>query len=219
VRSLLAQRGERYDGWVATLLRGEPMTPRTRWLSAPVVIGEQVVLRPWRDEDVPRIVEQSRDPAARRWLPDLPSPYGVEQAEASLLQRRTGMADGRVVSWCVADPSDDRSIGSVDLFGLDRHGNEAELGYLMHPAERGRGLMTAAVRLAVRHAVVPVEDGGLGLARVALRAAKDNNGSRAVAERVGFREIGIQREIDPQPDGTTDDLVCYDLLAREVVMR
>ena len=159
VRSLLPQRGERYDGWVATLLRGESMTPRSGWLSAPVVVGQQVTLRPWRDEDIPRIVEQSRDPLAQRWLPDVSSPYGVEQAQ---LRWRTGMAEGRAVSWCVADPVDDRSVGSVDLFGLDRHGNEAELGYVLHPAERGRGLMTEAVRLAIRHAVVPVEDGGLG---------------------------------------------------------
>jgi RimJ/RimL family protein N-acetyltransferase len=219
VRGLLPQRGERYDGWLASLLRGEPMTAQTRWLEAPVIVGAQVVLRPWQDEDVPRLVEQSRDPAAQRWLPDLPTAYGVEQAVASLLERRTGMAEGRLVSWCVADPADDRSVGSVDLFGLARHGNEAELGYLMHPAERGRGRMTEAVRLAVRHAVVPVADGGLGLARVGLRAAADNAPSRAVAERAGFREVGIQREIDPQPDGSVDDLVCYDLLAREVVTR
>jgi RimJ/RimL family protein N-acetyltransferase len=219
VRSLLAQRGERYDGWVATLLRGDAMTPRTPWLMAPVIVGEQVVLRPWRDEDIARIVEQSQDPAAQRWLPDLPSPYGVEQAVAWLLQRRTGMADGRAVSWCVADPADDRTVGGVDLFGLDRPGNEAELGYLLHPAERGGGRMTEAVRLAVRHAVVPDQEGGLGLARVALRAATRNAASRAVAERVGFREFGVQREVDPQPDGSVDDLACYDLLAREVVTR
>jgi RimJ/RimL family protein N-acetyltransferase len=219
VRAVLAQRGERIDGWMASLLRDEPMTPRGRWLEAPVVRGERVVLRPWREDDVPRLVEQSRDPLAQRWLPDLPRPYGVEQAVTSLLERRTGMAEGRLVSWCVADPADDRSVGAIDLFGLNRHGNDAEMGYLLHPAARGRGLMTEAVRLAVRHAVVPVDDGGLGLARIGVRAARENAASRAVAERVGFREIGVQREMDPQPDGSIDDLVLYDLLAREVVTR
>ena len=37
-----------------------------------------------------------------------------------------------------------------------------------------------------------------------------------MAERAGFRPIGVERRVDPLPDGSTDDLVSYDLLAEEV---
>jgi RimJ/RimL family protein N-acetyltransferase len=219
VRSFLAARGQRYDGWVASLLRDEPMAPGRPWLTAPVLVGRSVVLRPWRDADVPRIVEQCNDPVAQRFLPHLPTPYGASDARAWLLSERTRLAEGQSVGWCIADPGDDRAMGSIDVFGLERTGNEAEVGYLLHPEGRGRGLMREAIRLAVRHAVVPVEDGGLGLARLALRAAVANVPSRRAAESVGFREIGVQRCIDPQPDGSVDDLMSYDLLAGEVVTR
>lgn len=215
-RSLLAARGERCDGWVGSLLRDEPTTPGRPWLTVPVLRGSSVVLRPWRDADVPRIVEQCSDPLARRWLPHLPSPYAESEARAWLLAQRTRLAEAQSVGWCIADPVDDRAMGSIDVFGLERQGNEAEVGYLLHPEGRGRGLMKEAVRLAVRHAVIPAEDGGLGLPRVALRAAEGNLASRGVAASAGFQVIGRQRAIDPQPDGTVDDLICYDLLAAEV---
>ena len=219
VRSLLAARGERFDGWIASLRRDEPIEPGRPWLTPPVLVGESVVLRPWRDADVPRIVEQCSDPVAQRFLPHLPSPYGESDARAWLLAQRTRLADGQSLGWCVATPGDGLAMGSIDVFGLERTGNEAEIGYLLHPQARGRGLMRQAVRLAVRHAVVPVEDGGLGLTRLALRAAVPNAPSRRVAESAGFQEIGVQRAIDPQPDGSVDDLMTYDLLASEVVTR
>jgi RimJ/RimL family protein N-acetyltransferase len=216
VRGLLESRGVRSDGWVGSLRRGEEMQPRGPWLDVPEIRGGRVDLRPWRDEDTPRMVESCSDPLSRRWLPHLPRPYGPADAEAFLLRIRTGAAEGSALGWSLADPADGRSLGSLTLFGLDRVGHEAELGYLLHPDARGRGLMTAAVRMAVRHAVAPAADGGLGLPRLSLRAAARNVPSCRVAEAAGFRRLGVQRAVDPQPDGAADDLACYDLLAAEV---
>lgn len=221
VRSLLPQRGERYDGWVASLLRDEPMTPRHPWFDAPVLVGERVVLRPYRDDDAPRLAEELDDPAAREFIQAVPDVFGPDQAADWLLRQRTAMADGRAVSWCVADPDDDRLVGSVDLFDLELPGHRAAVGYALHPDGRGRGLMADAVRLAVRHAFVPAGDGGLGRPRVWARIAARNEASCRVAERVGFRQVGVLRQVDPLPGrgGAAGDLLCYDLLADELVMR
>ena len=37
-----------------------------------------------------------------------------------------------------------------------------------------------------------------------------------MAVGAGFREVGVERAVDPAPDGGYDDLVRYDLLAGEV---
>lgn len=219
VRALLPQRGLRYDGWIASLLRGEPMTPRTPWFEAPVLHGDRVVLRPYRDEDVDRLVETLGDAMAQRFLPGVAGRFGPAQAASWLLEQRTAMSEGNAVAWCVADPTGDRLLGCVNLFDLALPGHRAALGYAVHPDARGRGLAEQMVRLAVRHAFVPVEEGGLGRQRVWARVAAANGPSRRVAERAGFRQVGVLRAVDPQPDGTADDLVCYDLLADEAVMR
>jgi RimJ/RimL family protein N-acetyltransferase len=217
VRGLLEAGDVRYDGWVGTLVRGEPMTPAHPWLEAPVVVGEQVVLRPWREQDAPRVVEACSDPASRRWLPNLPSPYALADAQWYIRTREEEHAQGSGVYWCVADSRDDRCLGSIGLMGLGAPSLRNEMGYWAHPDARGRGVMTEAARLALRHAVVPVLDGGLGLDRVTLRAATGNVASNRVAQRAGFTRVGLSRHVDARPDGTFDDLALYDALPDEVL--
>jgi RimJ/RimL family protein N-acetyltransferase len=217
VRGLLESRGERHDGWIGSLVRGEQLAPCHPWLEAPVITGRQVVLRPWADDDAPRVVEACNDPDSRRWLPNLPSPYTLGDAQWYIRSREEEHASGTAVYWCVADPVDDRCLASVGLMGLAGPSPRNEIGYWAHPDARGRGVVTEAVRLALRHAVVPVLDGGLGLQRITLRAATGNVASNRVAQRAGFTAVGLARHVDAHDDGTFDDLRLYDALPDEVV--
>ena len=75
--------------------------------------------------------------------------------------------------------------------------------------------MSAAVRLAARHAFVPAEDGGLGLRRLVVVHAEGNTGSQKVIERSGFTYVGRERKQDRLRDGSVVDNLVYDLLAEE----
>jgi RimJ/RimL family protein N-acetyltransferase len=216
LRSLLVHRGERYDAWVGSLLRGESMEPSSVWLDAPVLADRRVRLRPYRRSDVGRIVEACNDPVTRHWLARLPSPYTTDDARAHLEHLAEEAAAGRSLTWAVADPNDDRLLGEVALFGLVEFGRSCEIGYWTHPAERDRGVMTSATRLAARHALLPPDVGGLGRARIVLRAAGGNGQSQRVAVRAGFLETGRDRQAELLGDGSVDDLVRYDLLAEEL---
>jgi RimJ/RimL family protein N-acetyltransferase len=78
--------------------------------------------------------------------------------------------------------------------------------------------MTEALRLAARHALLPLDVGGLGRPRLVLRAAAGNEASRRVAERAGFRRTGLDRRAELLGDGTVDDLVRFDLLPEELAL-
>ncbi len=216
VRGWLAQRGVRYDAWVGSLRRGDLLEPAHPWLEVPRVEGTLVRLRPYRDADLPRAVEACSDPVTRHWLAQLPSPYTREDALARLEQMAEDAAEGRSLCWAVAAAGDDRAVGEIALFGLGHPGRSCEVGYWTHPGERGRGFATEAVRLAARHALLPADVGGLGRARLVLRAAEGNTASRRVAERVGLRATGVDRGAELLGDGTTADLVRFDLLAGEL---
>ncbi len=216
VRGFGHQRGQRHDSWVGSIVRGDPMEPRTPWLEAPTLAGDRVVLRPWREDDVPRVAEACSDPLTQRWLAQLPSPYTVADAQWYVRTREEEHAAGRGVYWCVADPADDRCLGAISLMRLDAPLCEAEIGYWAHPEARGRGVMTEATALVARHALIEVEDGGLGQHRVSLRAAAGNVASNRVAERAGMRRCGVARGADLLRDGSRDDLVLYDLLPADL---
>ncbi|NYD40835.1 GNAT family N-acetyltransferase [Nocardioides panaciterrulae] len=208
LRSWLPQRGELRDAWVGTLLRDDPRAPRTTWLTVPVLEADGLRLRPWREADVPRIVEACSDAETQRWLGDLPSPYDEGSARWWLEHSTERRARGEAMGWAVVDPTDDLALASVSVFDWTP-GVELEVGYWAHPAARGRRVTTRAVAEVVRHAFEELK-----VNRVKLFAATDNLASRRVIEHNGFRFTGIERLGTVVRDGYAD-VALYDLLAGE----
>jgi RimJ/RimL family protein N-acetyltransferase len=212
VRALCDQRGELRDAWIGTLLAGEPLRPATTWLETPVLGGQSVTLRPLDDGDAEAIAEAFDDPVTQHWFGGLPSPYGVEEARKFVEDRREDAATGRSVHWAVADPAGGPALGLVSIGAFAQHDGGGEIGYWLHPAARGRGVATEAVRLLVRHAFIDESDGGLGLRHLVVAHVEGNDASQKVIERVGFRPMGVERAGDRIRGGVVLDLHWYDLL-------
>jgi RimJ/RimL family protein N-acetyltransferase len=209
--ALLHERGRLVDAWVGHLLPGDGPGPRTSWLAAPVMAGDHALLREWRTDDLPRIIEACSDPRTRHWLPLLPDPYTATDAQSYLYHLDELASLGRQVGFAVADPRTDELLGSLGIMDM-AHGS-AEVGYWAHPSARGRGVMSEAVRLAVGWALRAGDEGGLGLRRLLLRASVPNAASRHVAQSAGFRETGVEHEVTRLGDGSWADDVRYELLA------
>ncbi len=203
VRRLLVHRGELLDGWIATLTRDDPRVPQP-WLDPVEMRGRGVRLRAFRDSDVGRIVEACSDARTSYWLVSMPQPYRSDNALAYLEATAEMAARGAGLAWCIADPKDDRCLGSISLDGLGGYSQRGEIGYWAHPDARGRGVVSEAVRLVTGHA----KESGLATSLL-IRCASSNTASRRVAERAGYREIGIQPASEPLGDGALDDLVLY----------
>lgn len=99
--------------------------------------------------------------------------------------------------------------GIAGYHRIDRANLSTSIGYWLASAYEGRGLMTAAVAALVDHAFR-----AWGLHRLELRIAPDNERSRALAARLGFREEGVLREAERFGDEHRD-LIMHSLLASE----
>jgi RimJ/RimL family protein N-acetyltransferase len=209
-------RGTRADAWYGVLRRDDPMTPAHPWHDPVTVRGQSVVLRAHSDQDVARMVEAAADERTQHWLADLPHPYTIDAAAAHLLRIRSDAAAGRRLGWALADPDSDVLIGEIGIFMHEKTGLQNEMGYWMHPDARGRGVMTEATRMAARHALLPAEEGGLGMGRVFIRTGEFNHASRHVAVQAGFTQVGVDRHATPLRDGTIGNDIRYDLLASEL---
>jgi RimJ/RimL family protein N-acetyltransferase len=206
LRHWLPHRGRLVDCWVGSLHRDDPREPQGRWLAAPVLEGDRVRLRPPRLADVPRVVEAYQDDVTRHWLSRLPEPEeetALRWLESVSEQQATG--DG--TSWAVADPATDTFLGTVGFFDVGPR--DCEVTYWVHPDARGRGIGTAATRLATGWAFAE-----LGMARVEAHAAVDNLASRRVLAGAGYREGGVVRHGTRTRSGPAD-AVHYDVLATE----
>ncbi len=211
LRRWMNHRDEYPDGWTATLHRDDAREPTTGWFDVPVIIGERVRMRPLAESDVPRIVEACRDERSQQWLPMLPAPYEESDARGYLTRVTDAVITGQQMQWAAADPETDALLGNVGLPRMDPH--QAEIGYWTHPDARGRGVMSEAVGLVCRHAFIDVEDGGLGLHRLHIKAGDGNTASQHVARANGFTEYGQEHQSWRRRDGTYGDLVLFERLA------
>jgi RimJ/RimL family protein N-acetyltransferase len=208
LRRYLPHRGELRDAWMGTLLDQDPRTPQSTWLEVEVIEGDGFRLRPVTDADAARIHEGTAEPATEQWLGHKPAPYTLDDARTYVRMRREQEASGQAVTWAIADPADDRILGTVLWFDWTP-GVECEVGYWVHPDARGRGLATTATRLAVDHIFAT-----LGVKRVKAAAAVANTASCAVLERVGFRHYGVERYGANVRDDRVD-MALYDVTASE----
>lgn len=210
-------RGVRHDEWVATVGRDDALEPSGNWWTVPEVEGDRIRLRALRATDAKRVVEACNDERTQYWLAGMPSPYGLSDAEAFIESRKEILAAGEGVTWAIADAETDELIGCVSLFDLNHRIDKTvgEIGYWLHPEARGRGVMTAAVRLVIEQAFKPVQDGGFGRRRLVLMAAEGNSASSHVAEVNGFTHVGRNRLAGPRRDGEYSDSHVFDLLASD----
>ncbi|MEA2492246.1 MAG: hypothetical protein QOJ29_157 [Thermoleophilaceae bacterium] len=169
-----------------------------------------VLLRPWRESDVPQMVEACRDPAIRMWTA-VPSPYTEADARAWVRgEPVAGEPPGDRVSFAVAEPDDPaRLLASMSTQRIFR-GQAGEIGYWSAPWARGRGVMTRAVRLLAEWSLNEFE-----LHRVELVIAVENTPSNRVAELAGFTNEGTLRQYR-EAKGVWRDHYMWSLLRDEV---
>jgi RimJ/RimL family protein N-acetyltransferase len=148
-----------------------------------------VLLRPWRETDVPQLVEACRDPEIPRWTA-VQDPYTEADARAWVRgELAAGEPPGDRVSFAVADVEDDtRLLAAMSIQRIFR-GRTGEIGYWTAPWARGRGVMTRAVRLLATWAFAEFD-----LRRIEIIVAVQNTGSNRVAEKAGFTNEGVLRQ-------------------------
>jgi RimJ/RimL family protein N-acetyltransferase len=101
-----------------------------------------------------------------------------------------GASEGSRAAFAIHAHDDDALLGWAGIVELDLEARQGELGYLVAPAARGRGIAGRAVTLLTRWAFDE-----LGLERLELRIDPENVRSARVAERAGYRLEGVLRNL------------------------
>lgn len=151
-----------------------------------------VRLVPFTAAHLEAFAPMTTDPDVLRYtrFPDPPEPGFPRQW---LARYDAGRADGTKEAFAILDAGDDALLGVALAVEIDRAAGAAELGYLVAPEARGRGVATAAVRRLTRWAL------GEGLTDLTLLIAAGNAGSRAVAQRSGYVLERIEDDAELRP--------------------
>lgn len=129
------------------------------------------------------------------WLP-LPRPYLHEHAVEWISHHIAPPAFPRAID------VDGSFAGVIDLKKTDWRAGTTEIGYWLHPAFRGRGVMASSVRLLGDWALADQ-----GMQRVEIRVATGNLASQRVARAAGYVQEGTLRNAGFLHDGRVDLIV------------
>jgi RimJ/RimL family protein N-acetyltransferase len=144
------------------------------------------------------------EPLDERWLDDIselvadpqvlrftrvPEPPPHHFARTWIARYTVGRRDGTCEGFAVVD-GDGRFVGLGFAPEIDRAAGELELGYVVAPRARGRGLATEILRRLTEWAF-----NDLHAERAYLVIDVENRASHRVAERCGYRQEGVMRSI------------------------
>ncbi len=172
-------------------------------------IDEGTELRLLREEDAEvlfAVVDANRD-HLRRYL----SWVDVNtRPEDTLIFIREGLLRfSRGLAIQMAIWLDGQPVGCVGTAAVDRENGMIEIGYWLAHEFEGTSLMHRCCVAFIDHLITAE-----GLNRIVIRASLDNARSRALAERLGFTQEGIQRE-GYLLHGSYVDTMMYSMLSRE----
>jgi RimJ/RimL family protein N-acetyltransferase len=173
----------------------------------------RVTIRAWRKRDADLLVERINDPLVAAFLDQLPHPYTHEDARAWFELADDRWRAGTMATFALELETLEGPVGGVGVHffdGLDA--GSAEIGYWVAEEVRGRGVATAATRLAATWAFESRSD----LVRLQLRADVENAASNRVAEKAGFTREGVLRsQRYNERLGRRSDFVMWSLLREE----
>ena len=173
------------------------------------VVGTRVRLRPLAHSDIePLLAAREADAASFG--------TGGDEARERLrkqIERNPTLADGGFLELAVE--AEGKLVGDVQARAPQRGmpPGVCEIGILLFPEVRGRGLGREAVELFTDQLFRD------GLARVQASTAVENVAMRRVLERVGYSFEGVLREFIPNGEGGRDDYALYAVTRRDWEVR
>lgn len=142
--------------------------------------GEQVLLRRFELADATSVYEYGSDPEVTRFLD-----WGPTRSVAEATQFLEGVLqqyqEGTGLVLAVVEKRTGHVVGNVALMGMERPRRRAELGYVLGRACWGRGYVSEAGSLLLRHAFQQ-----LRLEEVIAYVDPANERSRRVLARIGM---------------------------------
>jgi ribosomal-protein-serine acetyltransferase len=141
----------------------------------------------------------------REWLPWVDGTKSAEDTKAFIqstlkqISENNGFQAGIFYKGNIA--------GCIGLHGIDWSNKKTTIGYWLGAEYQGKGIMSQACKAIIDHVFVYLK-----LNRVEIRAATFNKKSRAIPERLSFKNEGEVRQVEWINDHYVDHVI-YGMLA------
>jgi RimJ/RimL family protein N-acetyltransferase len=185
------------------------MDPMVSWEGTRILVTPRLVLRTFREDDLPAYAALNADPEVARWLGGPISRQDSDDiaAWAQGCYERDGFG-----LLAVERKDDGVFLGMCGLHHQASYPDEVEAGWRLARAHWGKGYATEAATAWLDHGF-----GALGLPRIISITERENARSLAVMARLGmaFDHEALVRDGDEVFDAVIYSITRHDWLARE----
>ncbi len=111
----------------------------------PVIKTQRLILRRVRMADAPELFVLRSSKKVLKYIDRAPHKHVNETRKLIKLLymlEKTGSA----VNWAITMKGEDKLIGNICLWNIKKEHHRAELGYMLHPAHYGKGIMSEAIK-------------------------------------------------------------------------
>ena len=148
------------------------------------------------------------DPDVERFT-RLPVPAPPDFPRTWLERYEEGRRDGTSEAFAIVDGGGE-FLGCAMAFGIEAEEGRGELGYVVAPPARGRGVATEALRLLTVWGFAE-----RGLMRLELLISVENEASKRVAAKCGYVHEGVLRSLHVKKD-VREDLEMWSCLPSDL---
>lgn len=154
-------------------------------------IDERLSLRTLRIQDTDELfaVVDANRAYLRQWLPWLDANTDPEHTRAFI--RSTLEQCARNEGFVCAVLYDGKIVGTAGYHPIKWNNRSVEIGYWLEEAYTGRGIVTQCCRVLIEHAFTDLK-----LHKVLIPVAEENYKSRAIPERLEFKNEGVMRNAE-----------------------
>ena len=152
--------------------------------SISLIESSRLLLRPFEMDDREAVLEYQSNPDVVRYVPwPVRDASMVKEALAKAIHQTTFERQDDYLSLALVRKGDGRLVGQMNAMYVSEKVQCGEIGYVVNPDFSGQGFATEASR-----ALVSAMFDTMKLRRVIARFDDRNFASRAVVEKLGFRE-------------------------------
>lgn len=146
----------------------------------PTLTTDRLVLRKLVLEDAPEIFIQRSHPTIQKFIKREP-PKTIEDARTWLKMVLEREQENESITWAIVLKGNERLIGTICLWNIEKESDMAETGYSLHPDHFQKGIMNEAMEAVTAYGFDVMK-----LKRMDAYTHKDNVASRRLLEKNGF---------------------------------
>ncbi len=178
-----------------------------------VLTNGKVTLRPYCSDDAEGLYLAVREslPELSVWMPWAHDNYSLKESRQWLKQKPREWKKGIEYDFAIYDTEDGTYLGGCAINRIDYENRGANLGYWIRSDRTGQGLAVTVTLLLARWGFKE-----LGLNRIEIVVAVENERSLRVAEKTGATREGIIRNRILLPD-RLHDAVLFSLIPQDLI--